>query len=194
MENYFVQEVKQILENARGRAYSAINFAMVEAYWLAGKRIVEEEQNGKERAEYGQFILKTLSKELTKSLGKGFSERSIREFRQFYLTFPELIPIQQTSSEDSNFPIRRTVFAELENTLQHTLFSKLSWSHFHKIMRVQNEKARNYYIKEAAENNWSVRTLDRNISTLYYERLLSSQNQEPVIKEMNEKTIEGTNE
>jgi predicted nuclease of restriction endonuclease-like (RecB) superfamily len=160
---HFVSEIKQILSAARQKAYSAVNFAMVEAYWLIGKRIVEEEQQGKERAAYGEEILKTLSVELTKEFGKGFGERSLRDFRQFYLTFQE---------------------AEI----WHTLCAKLSWSHIRLIMRVESKNAQRYYLKEAAENHWSVRTLDRNISTLYYHRLLSSQVKEPVVQEMLEKT------
>ena len=166
-----VSDIQKILELARQKSYSAINSAMVEAYWLVGKRIVEEEQNGEERAEYGKFIIKSLAKELTENLGKGFSERSIREYRQFYLLFPEFLSV-----ENQNVLIRRTVFA------------KLSWSHFQKILKIQNEKARYYYLKESAENSWSVRTLDRNISTLYFERLLMSQNKNEVEQEMIEKT------
>ena len=160
---YFVSEIKQILAAARQKAYSAVNFAMVEAYWLIGKRIVEEEQHGKERAAYGEEILKTLSIELNKEFGKGFGERNLRNFRQFYLTFQE-------------------------TEIWRTLCSKLSWSHIRLIMRAGNKDAQQYYLKEAAENNWSVRKLDRNISTLYYHRLLSSQIKEPVVHEMQEKT------
>ncbi|MDQ0477524.1 YhcG family protein [Chryseobacterium sp. MDT2-18] len=159
----FVSDIQHILELARQKSYSAINSAMVEAYWFVGKRIVEEEQNGEERAEYGKFVVKSLATELTKALGKGFSERNLRNFRQFYLTFPD-------------------------EEMRYTLCAKLSWSHIRLIMRQDNEKARNYYLKESAENNWSVRTLDRNISTLYFERLLMSQNKKEVEEEMIEKT------
>ena len=161
----FIEQIKDIIFVARQKAYTAINSAMVEAYWLMGKRIVEEEQKGNERAAYGEEILKTLSKELTKEFGSGFSERNLRDFRQFYLTFQE-------------------------TKIWHTLCAKLSWSHIRLIMRVENKDAQRYYLKEAAENHWSVRTLDRNISTLYYNRLLSSQIKEPVVKEMKEKTKE----
>ena len=103
-----VSDIQKILELARQKSYSAINSAMVEAYWLVGKRIVEEEQNGEERAEYGKFIIKSLAKELTENLGKGFSERSIREYRQFYLLFPEFLSV-----ENQDVLIRRTVCAKL---------------------------------------------------------------------------------
>lgn len=160
--NYIV-EIKQILAQARQKSYQAVNSAMVEAYWLIGKRIVEEEQNGKERADYGKEIIKNISEEMTKEFGKGFSKRTVWEIRQFYTTFPE-------------FSIVRTLSAQL------------SWSHFQRITKVQDHKARLYYLKEAASQNWSIRTLDRNISTLYYQRLLSSPQKESVENEMLEKT------
>jgi predicted nuclease of restriction endonuclease-like (RecB) superfamily len=175
-EDNFIADVKQILELARKRAFSAINTAMVEAYWLVGKRIVDEEQKGEKRAEYGKEVLKSLSKELTSTLGKGFSLRNIRNFRQFYLTFPDLLPIRQTVS------------AESESLIQQTVSAKLSWSHYQLIMRVSDKSAQAYYLREATLNNWSVRTLDRNINTLYYQRLLSSQLKAPVEAEMLEKT------
>ena len=99
----YISEIKEILSKARQKAYSAINFAMVEAYWLIGRRIVEEEQQGKERAAYGEEILKTLSIELTKEFGKGYGERSLRDFRQFYLSFQET-EIWHTLCAKSLFP------------------------------------------------------------------------------------------
>lgn len=159
----YIAEIKQILTQARQKSYQAVNSAMVEAYWLIGKRIVEEEQNGKERADYGKEIIKNIFEEMTLEFGRGFSKRTIWEIRQFYTTFPE-------------FSIVRTLSAQL------------SWSHFQRIAKVQQEQARIYYLKEAAANNWSVRTLDRNISTLFYQRLLSSQQKETVVNEMVEKT------
>lgn len=156
----YITDIKEILEQARSKTYAAINAAMVEAYWKIGRRIVEEEQNGENRAVYGKEIIKNISLEL----GQGFSERTLRDYRQFYQTF--------SNWED----------------LAHAC-AKLNWSHFRLIMRVSNKKARQYYITESIEGNWSVRTLDRNISTLYYQRLLSSQDKEPVKKEMQEKSL-----
>ena len=146
----FHLDIRQILQHARNRAHSAVNQAMVEAYWLIGKRIVEEEQNGKTRAEYGKRLLENLSRDLTHEFGKGFSYANLRNFRQFYLTYPA-------------------------EEICYTLCSKLSWSHNRLIMRLENVKARNYYLSETARQGWSVRQLQRNINTLYYERLLSSQ-------------------
>ena len=163
ISNNYISEIKKILKNARQKAYTAVNSAMVEAYWEIGRRIVEEEQNGKERAEYGKEILQNLSKELTEEFGKGYSYRTLREIRQFYLMF-------------SDFEKWRTVSA------------KLTWSHFQKVLRVSSEKARIFYLTEAAENMWSVRTLDRNISTLYYDRIVASIDKKTVEDEMKEKT------
>lgn len=145
-------DVLLILNSAREKTYSAINSEMVRAYWLMGKRIVKEEQNGEQRATYGEAILKNLSFALTAELGKGFSYANLRNFRQFYLTYPN-------------------------EEICYTLCSKLTWSHNRLIMRVENEQARMYYLKEASTQNWSVRALERNINTLFFQRLLSSQNQ-----------------
>jgi predicted nuclease of restriction endonuclease-like (RecB) superfamily len=155
----YIVEIKKLLSEARQRAYSAINSAMVEAYWNIGKRIVEEEQSGNDRAEYGKEIIKNIASELTKEFGKGFSKRTIWEIRQFYFTFPDW-------------------------QIVRTLSAQLSWSHFHRVLKVSDEKARMYYLREAAANTWSVRTLDRNISTMYYQRLLASQVKENVETEM----------
>ena len=162
ISNNYINEIKTILKNARQKAYTAVNSAMVEAYWEIGRRIVEEEQNGKERAEYGKEILQNLSKVLTEEFGKGYSYRTLREIRQFYLMF-------------SDFEKWRTVSA------------KLTWSHFQKVLRISDEKARIFYLTEAAENMWSVRTLDRNISTLYYNRIVASIDKKTVEDEMKEK-------
>jgi len=150
MNQHFYQDILQILESARKQTYAAIHTQMVQAYWLLGKRIVEEEQQGQHKAHYGDALLKNLSVALSKEFGKGFSYANLRNFRQFYLTYPD--------SQNC-----------------YTLCSKLTWSHNRLIMRVENENARFFYLKEASSQNWSVRTLERNINTFYYQRLLSSQ-------------------
>ena len=149
----FIREIKQIIAQARQKAYTAINSAMVEAYWQMGRRIVEQEQQGKDRADYGSQLLKSLSKELTAEFGKGFSVGSLYYYRQFYQTFPE-------------------IFA--------TPWRILTWSHYKRLMQVSNANARTWYLKEAAEQMWSYRTLDRNIGSQYYERLLLSQHKDTV--------------
>jgi len=185
VEQSFIMDIKSILQSARGKAYAAVNFAMVEAYWNIGRRIVEEEQKGEERAEYGSFLMKELSKELTKDLGKGFSEVNLRNFRKFYLVFAPNNSIQQTLSaefqntENQQLEKRQTVSAVLMPGLRR----ELTWSHYQLIIRVDNPKARTYYINEAADNNWSVRVLQRNINTLYYERILSSKNKQEALEQ-----------
>ncbi len=151
------EDARKIVEIARREAYAAINQTMVNAYWQLGKRIVEEEQKGKNRAEYGKQLLKQLSQSLTEEFGKGFSVQNLYGFRQFYLTFPEIFS---------------------------TPWRILTWSHYKRIMHIQNADARNWYLKEAAEQMWSYATLNRNISTMYYERLLMSQQKDSVEQEM----------
>jgi predicted nuclease of restriction endonuclease-like (RecB) superfamily len=190
----YILEIKQILANARQKAYAAVNTAMVEAYWLIGRRIVEEEQQGANRAAYGKEIVKKLSQELSNEFGRGFSERSLREFRQFYQNIPDLFEINSiATSETSPENKWRTPFAISVNPIWRTAFAKLHWSHYQRVLRVSDEKARMYYLTEAAEQNWSISTLDRNISTLYYQRLISSQKKEIVEQEMREKTAKFVN-
>lgn len=150
----FHADIKNSLEQARGKARSAVNAAMVEAYWLVGQRIVEEEQRGESRAQYGQRLLENLSRELSASFGKGFSYANLRNFRQFYLTYPD-------------------------QEICYTLCSKLSWSQNRLIMRVEDPNARAYYLQEAAGQQWSVRQLERTIKAQSFQRLLSSQSDSP---------------
>lgn len=157
IEPSFFEDIRQMLRQARQKAYSAVNSAMVEAYWNIGRRIVEEEQKGQERAGYGEGLIKELSKQLIAEFGKGFSVANLRNFRQFYLTFPD---------------------AEK----RYTLCSELTWSHCRLVMRVDNPLAREYYLREAVEQNWSVRQLERNIHTFYYERLLTSQDKRAALE------------
>lgn len=149
-DRQFIQEIKLLVTQAREKAYTAINSAMVEVYWQMGKRIVEEEQQGKERADYGTQLLKELSKELTKEFGKGFSVNSLYYYRQFYMIFPQIFP---------------------------TVWGILTWSHYKRLLSVSNQEARNWYLKESQNEMWSYRTLNRNIGSQYYERLLLSHSQ-----------------
>lgn len=158
MINSYIQDIRELLAKARQKAYTAVNSSMIEAYWQIGKRIVEQEQQGEKRAAYGEQVLKELSKALTMEFGKGFSSSSLRNFRQFYLTYPD-------------------------EQICYTLCSKLTWSHNRLIMRVNDPKARSWYLQEAVEQGWSVRALDRNIDTFYYQRLLSSKQQPKTLKD-----------
>ena len=153
--------IAQIIRNARQTAYRAVNFTMVTAYWNIGKLIVEDELHW-ERADYGKSVLKNLSERLTKEFGKGFDERELRKMCQFYRCF------------------------EIRDTLR----PELSWSHYRRLISVENEKSRIWYMNEAADSVWSTRQLDRQISTLYYERILASQNKEVVRQEAKEKLAE----
>ena len=154
-EKVIFEEVKKILQEARNKIYKTANNAMVEAYWNIG-RIIVEKQSGNEKAEYGVALLKNLSKEMTKEFGKGFTLTNLKYMRQFYLTFPK----------------------------SHALSDQLSWTHYRLLMRVENENARNFYIEEAIKSNWSTRQLERQITTLFYERILSSKNKEKVSQEI----------
>ena len=156
----FYNDIKDILQIAKNSAYKQINFIMVEAYYSIGKKIVNEEQSGKDRAKYGKAIIKELSKKLTQDFGKGFSERNLRNMRQFYMIFP----------------------------IWQTVSAKLSWSHYQLLMRVENKKAREYYIEEAINSNWSVRALERQIGSFYYERIISSKDKTIVKDEADAKT------
>ena len=160
LRHKFYQSVVEVLRAAREKSYRAVDFIMVEAYWNVGYMIVEEEQSGKERAEYGASLIKNLSVRLATELGKGYSEPSLWNMRQFYQMFPILSALRR----------------------------ELAWTHYKSLIRVENEKARAYYLNEAADQNWSTRVLDRQINSLYYERLHMSRDKKAVIEEMQQKT------
>lgn len=151
----FYNHIKEILAAARNKVYSTANFAMVEAYWNIGKSIVEK-QGGEARAEYGARLISELSTQMTLDFGKGFTVANLQNMRLFYLTFPN----------------------------SYTLCSKLSWSHYRLLMRVENEQARQFYLDECEKSGWSVRQLERQIHSFFYERLLSSQNKAEVSAEI----------
>lgn len=166
-KNDFYQSIADILRTARTNTQRAVNLAMVEAYWNIGRKIVEEEQQGKERAEYGAALIKNLSVRLSGEFGKGFTESNLWNFRQFYLAF---------SAQDTR------------NQKLYALRRELTWSHYRILMRVEKPDARAWYLKEAADQNWSTRALERQINSLYYERLLMSRDKAAVTEEMQQKT------
>lgn len=149
----FHADIKSILDQARGKTRSAVNAAMVEAYWLIGQRIVEEEQQGQFKAGYGKRLIEDLAKALTADFGKGFSYANLYNCRQFYQTFP----------------VRQNLY---------TLCRELSWSHLRLIMRADSPKAIEYYCNEAREQNWTVRQLERSIKSRSFQRLLSAQSED----------------
>lgn len=165
-----LKDVRSIIDIARKSAYQAVNIALVRRNWLLGKRISEEELKNYNRAEYGMEVIKRLSKALTDEYGKGFAKSNLYSFYSFYKTFPEIFQTPSGKSE-----------------------KLLSWSHYLTLLRVKDSTAREWYANEAAEQTWAVRTLQRNIDSQYYYRLLSSQDKTTVIAEMNGKTAEYQN-
>lgn len=155
LNEVFYQTIRDLIAKARHQVKVAVNFTMVDLYWSIGKRIVEEEQAGESRAEYGKALLKQLAKQLTDEFGRGFDPSNLRYMRLFF----------------QKFPIRDAVRHEL------------SWTQYRILCKVGNEKARVWYMNESAENGWSTRALERQIEVLYYERLLSSQFDEGIRKE-----------
>jgi hypothetical protein len=139
---------------------------MIEAYWLTGRRIVEEIQQGEHRASYGEQVIKNVSKALTAEFGRGFSERSVRQFRQFYQMFPKL-SIRRSKIAISGKSSKTVAdLAITDRQINASPFHQgLSWTHLQRIMRVLDPKARVWYLTETAGQSWDVRTLDRNIST-----------------------------
>ena len=162
-----LEDVCSIIDSAKDYAYKSVNIALVERNWLIGYRIAEEELKGNDRADYGLEIIKKLSKELTKKYGKGFDRSNLYRFLSFYKNFPQIV--DALSRQSGNL---------------------LSWTHYRTLLQVFDKKARDWYAKEALEQTWSTRTLQRNINTQYYYRLLKSQVKEPVIKEMEENNKE----
>lgn len=170
----FISDIKAIVYTAKQKAYQAADTYQVVSNWLVGRRIVEQEQHGQERAQYGKHIVELASETLTAEFGKGYSIVNIKSFRKFYLTFSDLLIGQTPSAQSENgLPIKgQTVSAELE--LSKMLPSNLSWSHYERLMRIKNEDERDWYMREAAQENWGVRTLNRNIGSQYYHRLLQT--------------------
>ena len=156
-----------IIESSQRAAYQAVNTALVQRNWLIGYRIAEEELGGEERSEYGLQVIKKLSKELTNLYGKGYDRGTLYRCLKFYKLFPEIVaPLRQQSG------------------------ILLSWTHYRTLLQVEDEKARNWYEKEAFAQTWSARTLQRNISSQYYYRMLKTQRQDLVENEMKELTAE----
>ncbi|TID99821.1 DUF1016 domain-containing protein [Legionella pneumophila] len=149
--------IRTVLNEARTQLQKTVNSTMVQVYWNVGRLIVEHEQQGEKRAAYGQYQLKHLGEQLQAEFGKGFYERNLRIMRAFYLAYP----------------------------IWSAVRSELSWTHYRILLRVENEAARNWYLQESIDHSWSSRALERQIDKLYYERLLSSKDKQPVIDEAN---------
>lgn len=193
-DNMLVNDLRSIVSKARSKAFAAVNYSLVERNWRIGQRIVEQEQNGASRAEYGKHVIEVASAALTEEFGKGFSYTNIANYKRFYLTFNNL-QILQTVSEEFKKPKHQTLSDESsllpqKGQTQPAQFELrlLPWSHYERLIRVEDKKAREWYAKEAFNEGWSYRTLNRNINTLYYERLLMSTKKQPVVDEMQDKT------
>lgn len=158
--NDIFKDARNIIEQTRNYAYQAVNVSMVQRNWLLGKRITDEELQGDNRAEYGKEIIKKLSDYLTKLYGKGFTKSNLYQFVQFYKCFPEIFHAVSGKSQI------------------------LSWTHYRNLLRVTDKSARDWYLNESINEVWSARTLDRNIASQYYYRLLQSQNKQIVKDEM----------
>lgn len=154
--NIVYHQIRDILTQARSRAYHAVNDAMVQAYWNIGRIIVEEEQNGEQRAEYGKRLIQDLSGKLSAESGKGFDKSNLWNMRAFYLAYPILDAVRR----------------------------ELSWTHYRLLLKVERPEVREFYMEECIAANWSTRQLDRQISSFYYERLLASRDREPVRREI----------
>ncbi|MBI3585262.1 MAG: DUF1016 domain-containing protein [Nitrospinae bacterium] len=148
------KSIKTILEKARSKAFTAVNTAMVCAYWSIVRIIVKDEQKGKAKAGYGEYLLTNLAERLTKDFGKGFDESNLRYMRKFYIVFP------------------------IRDALRH----ELSWTHYRLLIRVEKEAARNFYLKECINSNWSTRELERQICSLLFERLALSRDKKGVLE------------
>ena len=167
----FLRSVSNILEEARRNAKTAVNLSMVYAYYEIGRKIIEEEQQGKNRATYGTQLLKELSAYLTKIYGKGFSVGNLKNIRQFYKVF-------------STDQLGETVFSQFENLPTVSTGRKffLSWSHYLKLMRIDNVDERHFYEIESVKNNWSLSELKRQHDSSLYERLALSTDKEKVYR------------
>ena len=153
------KSIKDVLNQSREQAYQAVNTSMLFAYWSIGQLIIENEQNGNVTSEYGKAVLKNLSIRLENEFGSSFNVRNLRYMRKFYLLFQN----------------------------RNAVRSELTWTHYRSLLRVKSDEARNWYIEETIKEHWSSRQLDRQISTMYYERLLSSRDKNEVVAEANDK-------
>ena len=193
MKTDLAERIERLITEARKRTVAAVNTAMVYTYYEIGRVIVEDEQQGEQRAEYGKAVIKELAEKLTKKFGKGFSAQNLANMRQFFLTYSVGQPIFQTLSRKSSLPLTKPQNTQIlsdksesensETPLRNSqipqtpsaeLHFTLSWSHYLKLMRIDNPEERRFYEIEAAENNWSLRELQRQFDSSLYERLALS--------------------
>jgi predicted nuclease of restriction endonuclease-like (RecB) superfamily len=188
-------QVRELIIEAREAISKTVNFVTVVQNWEIGRMIVEEEQGGAAKAEYGKYIIKELSAKLSGEFGNGYSIQHLKFCRQFFNTYPIGYAVRsqtENAVRDARHSISAIEIVSLVIARNHPLFSiispKLTWTHYRSLLSVENPKAREFYMYEAVANNWGTRALDRQISRLYYERLLSSNDRTAVEAEMREKT------
>ncbi|OUD37052.1 YhcG family protein [Flavobacterium sp. FPG59] len=185
-------QVVELLQNARTQVLRTVNSTMVYTYFVIGRMIVEEEQNGKDRAEYGKQLLKGLSKELTTEFGKGFSVENLERIRKFYTIYSNSLTVSTISenvksqSLSTELQIRESEFRLSQNdrlkSARLTLIFKLTWSHYNFLIRIDDEKERRFYEIESEKYNWSVRELKRQYDSALYTRLALSRDKEGILK------------
>ncbi|MEA3444321.1 MAG: DUF1016 N-terminal domain-containing protein, partial [Bacteroidota bacterium] len=210
--NNLLLEIRDIISESRNYVSRSVNYAQIISNWLVGRMIVEDEQKGKKSAEYGKEIIKYLAENLIQEFGNGYSTTNLKYFRQFYLEYPigHSLPDQLNKSISHSLPDQNTnkqkqhavsikkkhllteTIQQLNNEGNHPLAKilklNLSWTHHRILLKVENENAKQFYLSESHENNWSTRALDRQINSLYFERILSSQDKNIVRIEAKEKT------
>ena len=153
LKKSFYGEIQNIIEASKHSVSRAVNLTLVKTYWKIGQLIFQEEQRGKNRADYGQYIIIELSKKLSRDYGKGFSSTNLKQMRQFYIQFP----------------------------ISQTLSGQLSWSHYLVLCKIEDKNSRHFYLKESENSGWSVRELERQVSSLLFERLALSKNKKKVL-------------
>lgn len=190
-EERLYERIAAILDDARSRVARTVNTAMVHAYWLIGREIVEVEQQGAERAAYGEQLVEDLARRLTKHFGRGMGVATLRRARSFYLTFPQgsAIPLEPRGGEIRSTMLIESATDDIRSpaSIEPSIHGvarfppMLGWSHYLVLLRVQNPQARSFYEIEAARESWSVRELDRQVAALLFERLTMNKNPEQVL-------------
>jgi predicted nuclease of restriction endonuclease-like (RecB) superfamily len=197
----FYSKIREIILESRKAAYKTVNFIVVIQNWEIGRNIVEEEQNGKFKAEYGKYLIRDLSQKLSREFGKGYSQQHLKFCRQFYNIYPigyalrSQLQVSDNVYSEKGYAMRSQSEISISEQIvsrSHPLFqminTRLSWTHYRILLKVENPQIREFYINESVANNWSYRALDRQVKSLYYERLRSSKDKRPVIAEMKDKT------
>ena len=191
----FITDLKSIVSTARNMSFRAANLMQVACNWLLGWRIVEQEQQGKARADYGKHVVETASENLTAEFGKGFSIASLKSYRKFYLNFQDLqvfqaLPVEFKKAFAAKGQALPALFESEE--IRQALPTQLSWSHYECLMRVSDLEARTWYMQETASQQWDYRTLKRNIASQYYYRLMQTPKAKraTVVKEMKKMTAD----